>query len=166
VKAEEDLRQTRADVRLVEKENLHFTVKFIGEIPEDMIDDIDSRLGSLPLRRMEVGVRGLGAFPDARRPRVVWAGVAPRDLAEFTERGQRVIDALEGVGESDDRGYHPHTTLARVRSPRNAEALTALLREGAAREFGRTPITTLKLKSSVLGPTGPTYRDVRVYELH
>jgi 2'-5' RNA ligase len=165
MKVEEELRQTRADIKLVERENLHFTVKFLGEIPESLVVELDRRIVTLALRRMEVGVRGLGAFPDARRPRVVWAGVAPQDLAALTSQGQQVIDALDGIGESDDRGFHPHITLARVRSPRNPDALAAVLRDSAAREFGRTTITALKLKSSSLTPNGPTYRDVREYPL-
>jgi 2'-5' RNA ligase len=114
---------------------------------------------------MEIGVRGLGAFPDARRPRVVWAGVSPKDLASISSSGQRVIDVLEGVGESDARGFHPHITVARVRSPRNLEALTSVIGERAAKEFGSSTITALKLKSSSLTPNGPTYRDIKEYNL-
>ena len=165
MKVEEELKQTRADIKLVERENLHFTVKFLGEIPESMVEEIDRRIGTLRLPKMEVDVRGLGAFPDGRRPRVVWAGVAPNDLATVSGSGQKVIDALEGIGESDERGFHPHITVARVRSPRNHEALVALLRECSVKDFGRTPITALKLKSSSLTPNGPTYRDVREYPL-
>jgi 2'-5' RNA ligase len=165
IKVEDELRGTRGDVKLVEKENLHFTVKFFGEIPDSMVGEIDSKVRVLSLRRMEVGVRGLGAFPDERRPRVIWAGAAPRDLAGVTTAGQLVIDALEGIGESDERGFHPHITLARVRSPRNIEALSAAIRENSAREFGRTTITSMKLKSSRLSPSGPVYTDVREYTL-
>ena len=165
MKVEEELKQTRADIKLVERENLHFTVKFLGEIPESMVEEIDRRIGTLRLPKMEVDVRGLGAFPDGRRPRVVWAGVAPNDLATVSGSGQKVIDALEGIGESDERGFHPHITVARVRSPRNHEALVALLRECSVKDFRRTPITALKLKSSSLTPNGPTYRDVREYPL-
>lgn len=165
MRAEEELKQTRADVRLVERENLHFTVKFLGEVPESVVEEIDGRMRKLALRRMEVDVRGLGAFPDVRRPRVVWAGVSPHDMAPITSSGQRVIDALEGVGESDERGFHPHITVARVRSPRNVEALASLLRDYSAKDFGRTAITALKLKSSTLTPAGPSYRDIKEYTL-
>jgi len=165
IKVEEELKQTRADIKLVEKENLHFTVKFLGEVPDSVIDEADMRLRTLSLRRMEVGVRGLGAFPDARRPRVVWAGVAPQDIASISSSGQQVIDVLEGIGDSDDRGFHPHITVARVRSPRNLEALTSMIRDCSTREFGRSTITALKLKSSSLTPIGPTYRDVKEYIL-
>jgi RNA 2',3'-cyclic 3'-phosphodiesterase len=165
MRAEEELKQTRADVRLVERENLHFTVKFLGEIPESTVEEVDARVRALALRRMEVDVRGLGAFPDARRPRVVWAGVSPHDLASVSSIGQQVIDALEGIGESDERGFHPHITLARVRSPRNLETLAAMLRDYSNREFGRTPIAALKLKASTLTPAGPSYRDIKEYTL-
>lgn len=76
-----------------------------------------------------------------------------------------MIDALEGVGESDERGFHPHITVARVRSPRNLEALASVIRERSAKEFGSSTITALKLKSSSLTPSGPTYRDVKEYNL-
>jgi len=165
MRVEEELKQTRADVKLVERENLHFTVKFLGEIPDGMVDEVDRRIKTLALQKMEVEVRGLGAFPDTRRPRVVWAGVAPHDLASVSSSGQQVIDVLEGVGESDERGFHPHITLGRVRSPRNHEALVAVLRDCSTRDFGRTAITSLKLKSSSLTPNGPTYRDIREYNL-
>jgi 2'-5' RNA ligase len=165
MKVEEELKQTRADIKLVERENLHFTVKFLGEIPESMVEEVDKRMRTLALRRMEVGVRGLGAFPDARRPRVVWAGVSPQDLASISSSGQQVIDALEGVGESDERDFHPHITVARVRSPKNLEALASAIRESSAKEFGSSMITALKLKSSSLTPNGPTYRDIKEYNL-
>ena len=165
VRVEEELRQTRADIKLMERDNLHFTVKFLGEIPESVVDEVDRRMRGLALRRMEVGVRGLGAFPDLRRPRVVWAGVSPHDLPSVTNSGQQVIDALEGIGESDDRGFHPHITVARVRSPRNLESLAAVIRECSAKEFGRSTISALKLKSSDLTPGGPIYRDVKEYSL-
>jgi len=165
MKVEEELRQTRADIKLVGTDNLHFTVKFLGEIPENLVDEIDRRLRTIALRRMEVGVRGLGAFPDARRPRVVWAGVSPQDLASISGNGQQVIDVLEGIGEGDERGFHPHITVARVRSPRNIEALSSLIRDCSAKEFGRSTITALKLKSSSLTPNGPTYRDIKEYNL-
>jgi 2'-5' RNA ligase len=165
IKVEEELKQTRADIKLVERENLHFTVKFLGEIPESAVEEIDKRMRNLLLPRMEVGVRGLGAFPDARRPRVVWAGVTPQDLVSISSSGQQVIDALEGIGESDERGFHPHITVARVRSLRNLEALASLIRECSAKEFGSSMITALKLKSSSLTPSGPTYRDVKEYNI-
>jgi 2'-5' RNA ligase len=163
--AEEELRKTGADVKLVEVDNLHFTVKFLGDMPDSELDEVDKRVRPLALPRMEVDVRGLGAFPDDRAPRVIWAGVGYEDLDMVSKSAQTVIDALRGLGENDERAYHPHITLARVRSPTNLEALQALLGAYASKDFGRTPIMMLKLKSSTLTPRGPAYRDIKEYAL-
>ena len=165
IKVEEELKQTRADLKLVEIENLHFTVKFLGDVPDSVLEEVDAKVRKLTLQRMEVDVRGLGAFPDDRSPRVVWAGVGYEDLDMVSKSAQQVIDALIGIGEKEEREYHPHVTLARVRSPDNLEALTALLGSYSSKDFGRTPIMMLKLKSSTLTPRGPVYRDIKEYAL-
>jgi len=165
VEVEEELRGTRADLKLVEKENLHFSVKFLGEIPDALVAEIDRRVGALKISRMDVGVHGLGAFPDLRRPRVVWAGVSEKDRQAVVASATGLIKALEGVGESDDRPYHPHITLGRVRSPRNQEALVSVITENSNLDFGSSTVVALKLKSSTLTPNGPIYRDVREYPL-
>jgi len=165
MKIEEELKETQADLKLVERENLHFTVKFLGEIPESMVDEVDRKVRTLALTKMDVDVRGLGAFPNGRRPRVIWAGVGSEDFDTIFRSAKQVIDVLEGLGESEEREYHPHITLARVRSPRNLAALEVKLGADSTKDFGTTPITMLKLKSSTLTPNGPTYRDIREYAL-
>lgn len=164
-KVQEELKGTKADLKLVELENLHFTVKFLGEIPESMVEEIDRRIRTLALSKIEVDVQGLGAFPDGKHPRVVWAGVSSKDFDRISKSAQQVIDALQGIGETDERPFHPHITVARVRSARNASELRTLLGAYATKEFGRTPIATLKLKSSTLTPSGPIYADIKVYAL-
>jgi len=104
-------------------------------------------------------------FPDLQRPRVVWAGVAPEDEDGMNKLSNSVIEALDGIGRPDDHEFHAHITLARVRGPRNKEALASYVRNSRALDFGRTRIATLKLKSSVLTPSGPIYSDVREYAM-
>jgi RNA 2',3'-cyclic 3'-phosphodiesterase len=165
VRVEEELRKTGADLKPVEIENLHFTVKFLGDVPDSVIEEVEAKVRPLSLPRMEVDVRGLGAFPDEKNPRVVWAGVGYEDLDMVSKSAQQVIDALRGIGEKEERAYHPHITLARVRSPTNLEALEALIAAYASKDFGRTPIMMLKLKSSTLTPRGAAYRDIKEYPL-
>ncbi len=165
VNAQEELRETQADLAIVERQNLHFTVKFLGEIPDSQVSEIDGRLKTLSLRSADVNVRGIGAFPDPRRPRVLWAGVPEDQHGLIVPLAKAVIRALEGIGEREDRAYHPHITLARVRSGYNREILTSFLRESASREFGTTHLGMLKLKSSTLTPAGPVYKDIGEYRL-
>jgi 2'-5' RNA ligase len=156
---------TRADQKVVARDNLHFTVKFLGEVSEDTVKEVDRRLRGLTLSSFDVQVRGVGAFPDQRRPRVVWAGVARESEQAIDGAASAVIGALAGVGKPDDHEFHAHITLSRVRSPLNGGALISFLQQNAGRDFGATRVTSLRLKSSVLSPGGPTYVDVKEYVL-
>ena len=160
-----ELSATGADLKLVERQNLHFTVKFLGEISEVQAADARSRLRGLPLKGAEVEVRGAGAFPTPARPRVAWAGVARENEQLVMPIAEGVRGSLEGIGERDDRPFQAHITLARVRSGRNLRQLAELLRANSERPFGVATLSELKLKSSVLTPSGPVYNDVEVYKL-
>ena len=96
-------------------ENLHVTTKFIGELPEPRLHEMTRALASVQAAgSIEIAVKGLGWFPNQRRPRVFWAGVdggeALRTLARATE------DAVAELGVPlEKRDYSPHLTLARIR---------------------------------------------------
>ena len=160
-----ELSTTGADLKMVERENLHFTVKFLGEITPDQAQEVDARLKKLRLGRVDVEVRGVGAFPNISRPKVIWAGVPPAHEERVRPMAQETIAALEGIGERDERPFTAHVTLARVRFARGVSELTSVLRSSSDRSFGEVGLVELKLKSSVLGPRGPTYTDIGVYPL-
>lgn len=160
-----ELQETHADLKVVEKENLHYTVKFLGEITEPQAVEVDRRLKGLKLPRAAITAKGVEAFPSPVRPRVVWVGVAEGDSQKVEAVAAPVIKSLEGIGERDDRPFRAHLTVARVRSGANSEALERLLREGRDRIFGSFEIAEFRLKSSTLTPKGPIYSDVGVYSL-
>jgi 2'-5' RNA ligase len=160
-----ELEGVGADVKLVERGNLHLNLKFLGEISEAQVAEAKSRLGGLSLKGAQVEIRGAGAFPSPNRPRVVWAGVASGHEGLVTPIAQSVIEALHGIGERDDRPFRAHITLGRIRSPRNLRALTELLHDNSERPFGITTLSEVKLKSSILTPSGPIYEDIGVYRL-
>ncbi len=96
-------------------ENLHVTTKFIGEWPEPRLDEMKNTLASVPVSgAIDITIKGLGWFPNPRRPRVFWTGVeggAPlRDLAKATEQAVARLGA-----PVEERVYSPHLTLARIR---------------------------------------------------
>lgn len=160
-----ELSATGADLKTVERENLHFTVKFLGEITPGQAQEVDTRLKKLRLDRADVEVRGVGAFPNISRPNVIWAGVPPAHEERIRPIAQGAIAALEGIGERYERPFTAHATLARVKFARGISQLTTVLRSNSDRSFGEVGLVELKLKSSVLGPRGPTYTDVGVYPL-
>lgn len=162
---QEQLVATGADLKPVERENIHFTVKFLGEISQSQSAEVDIRLKELDLKGGTVEVRGVGAFPNSRQPSVIWAGVAPEHEPLVMPIAESVLGALRGYGEEDRRPFRPHATLARVRSRQEIVALADCLNTNGQRSFGTTILRSLKLKSSTLTPRGPVYSDLGEYSL-
>ncbi len=165
VQAQDELAKTGADLKLVERENLHFTMRFLGELTQAQVADADSRLKGLPPARAEVEMMGMGAFPTLARPNVIWVGVSPSDELLVAPIAAFVASSLEGIGEKDDRPFKAHITLARVKSGREVAKLSSVIRSHSDRSYGRAKLTTLKLKESRLTPKGPVYSDIGVYPL-
>src|SRR5690242_19950978 len=104
-------------------EGVHLTLKFLGET--DQVNQVIEAVGALgPFEKFSVEVKGFGFFPDARRPRVLWTGLeAPDGLKELAGRVERAVEKLGFAPER--RGFTPHLTLARFRSPRAQPVLEA-----------------------------------------
>jgi 2'-5' RNA ligase len=117
-------------------ENLHVTVKFIGEWPEARLNELNQALAAVPCRGpIDIAVRELGWFPNERNPRVFWAGIeAGPELAALAHKTEQ---ALAGIGvAAEDRAFHPHLTLARRRNPVPLDNLRKRLAEIPSRDFG------------------------------
>lgn len=117
-------------------ENLHITTKFIGEWPEPGLEEMKRTLAEIPLPSgLEIEVRGLGWFPNARHSRVFWAGIEGgqplQALAQITEQ------AVAGLGVPvEQRPYSPHLTLARIKDRVPPESLRTAVAAVEAKSFG------------------------------
>jgi 2'-5' RNA ligase len=152
------LRRVQADVSWVRAENVHVTLKFLGETEEKRLKRICPALAEVARAGapIPVGVSGIGSF-GGRIPRVVWVGVG-EGAAALVELAGCVETALARVGvPKDRRGFTAHLTLGRVRSPRNAETLIAELGEFRGEAFGTFIATHFELMESELRPTGSRY---------
>ncbi|HPG41356.1 MAG TPA: RNA 2',3'-cyclic phosphodiesterase [bacterium] len=137
---------------------IHLTLKFLGDVPEVKIKDINIAVKNTVqgLAPLAIKIAGTGAFPNLRRPRVYWVGVheATGQLAEC----QKQIDlALEKHGFAREaRAFSPHLTLGRVKS---LEAVEAISRELAHKEyeFGEYNANEIIIMKSDLRPTGAVY---------
>jgi RNA 2',3'-cyclic 3'-phosphodiesterase len=137
-------------------ENLHLTLKFLGDTPREQIDEIKKaiQLATVNVPAHEIELIGLGAFPNAARPSVVWVGIRPADhLKQIAADLDRLLEPLGFVAEA--RGFHPHLTLARVKGP--ASGLGELILEGRDVPFGKTTVAGVELYQSELTPTGSRY---------
>lgn len=147
------------DVKWVPPNNIHLTVKFLGSTPEAMIEAIRESLvavasGFAPFHLL---IKGTGAFPNEKHPRVLWVGVADSDpLRSLRDRIEAKLEALGFPREGKD--FHPHLTLGRVRSQRGLIALLKQLSLYRKAHFGEFSVDAVNLMQSELKPKGAEYR--------
>jgi 2'-5' RNA ligase len=150
------------EVRWVRPENVHLTLKFLGDVSEDLPGRVAEALG--PLRGshepFEAEPSGFGAFPSARRARILWAGIG--EGSEPLRAVAKGVEAsLEPLGfEREDRTYTPHLTLGRAR--RRPVVLEAVETPSTVPGF---TVRNVELVQSVLGGAGVTYSTLATYPL-
>ncbi len=155
------LANTGADLKLVKPQNIHLTVRFLGNIPPPMVDALHEEIKQVSFAPFEIILRGLGVFPRLSHPRVVWAGIK-KGADELVNVFAQLEPRLRGLGfKPDTKGFSPHLTIARVRSGRNKVQLVKLVRELEDYDFGAVKAECLRLKKSVLTPRGPIYTTLR-----
>ena len=158
--AQEDLRATGADLKLVETQNVHLTLWFLGEITQETLESVKQSLMGIRFSPFDLRVAGVGYFPGGRSIRVVWAGVENADGQLKHIYGQ-LRQRLPSLGfKPDRRGFSPHFTIARVRSSRGQDSLLSWIEGMQAAVFGIQRVESVKLKRSVLTPRGPIYSDL------
>jgi 2'-5' RNA ligase len=155
------LARTRAKVKWVGPENIHLTMKFLGEIEDEMPEAVkeamaDATNGAQPI---EFEVAGLGTFPLRGAPRVVWAGVS-RGADRITRVQSRLETALESLGFAKERTFTPHLTLGRVKLPKGSDDLPDRVAGAGDTRFGTCVADKLILFESTLTPQGARYRPV------
>jgi 2'-5' RNA ligase len=158
-----ELRPVAKAARWVAPESVHVTLKFIGEIPDSRLEEINAALAGLTSKPIPIGVRGVGFFPGARSPRVLWVGMVAPALQELVNE---IDGRMERLGfEREKRGFKPHITLARAKDAR----LDASLVDAAARyethEFGSFIVDRIFVFKSTLKPSGAVYEKLREFVL-
>ena len=149
--------------RWVAPESIHITLKFLGEVPDKKMDDIDASLAGLTWKPFTVTVHGVGFFPGPRSPRVFWAGMEAPTMQGLAER---LDTRMEHVGfEEEKRVFRPHVTLARARDTRMDTALVTAASEYTEHEFGSFTADRVFLVQSTLKPAGAVYKKVKEYLL-
>jgi RNA 2',3'-cyclic 3'-phosphodiesterase len=143
--------------------NLHVTTKFIGEWPEERLDELKSALASIPSRPpIAVNIHGLGFVPNPKSPRNFWCGVVAPGLAELAADIDAATAPLGIAGEK--RPYSPHLTLARIKDRLDLRPLHHRISEEAL-DFGPFEAGAFFLYRSQLKPTGSVYTKLAEFPL-
>jgi 2'-5' RNA ligase len=154
---QQKLNQQYAKMKIVEPENIHFTIRFFGDTPVAMLDQMRNCLNQIKLAPFEITIEGIGAFPNKRKPRVIWIGV--------TDNSQRVIDLKSRIDEllteigykAEKEKFTPHATIARIRNIKDPSQMFSNLDELANELVGNMIVKSVSMKRSILTPSGPIY---------
>jgi 2'-5' RNA ligase len=153
------LRAIIPDAGWVAEDRLHLTLKFLDDQPETLVPALIDTMGRIATRHWPVPVRlrGVGAFPNLRRPRVVWVGIEPTPKLELLQHDIEAGCAELGV-EVDGKPFRPHLTIGRLRGTEDGNAVRELARTARAIGFrADAVVSSIELVHSTLTPSGPRY---------
>lgn len=151
------LKSIGGDLKPVERENIHLTLKFLGNVTPAKLGEVKKALSSLRFQPFQLEIKGAGAFPSLNRMNVIWVGIG-EGWTQVQQIFEQTETLLHGQGFSrETRPFSPHITIARVRSSRKKAETGAFLGHLADESLGTFNAQHVRLKQSVLSPSGPAY---------
>ncbi|MFC1454544.1 RNA 2',3'-cyclic phosphodiesterase [Candidatus Undinarchaeota archaeon] len=151
--------------KIVQKENFHLTLKFLGEIDENQLEAIKTLLENFSKThsKFQATLNSVGAFPNEGHVKVLWVGLAPQE--EYEKMAQELDQSIHDIGFKKEKSYTPHVTFSRVKYVDDKEKIKAFLQKHKNEDFGEVQIDRIILMKSELTPEGPTYTEISSYPL-
>lgn len=150
--------KSETDVKWETADKFHITLKFLGETKDELLPAINDILGTIgtKFQQFQIEYNDIGCFPNWKQPRVIWVGA--NETTGTLLKIKRFLDIeLEKLGfEIEDRKFHPHITLGRVKSQRNIKNLTVIM-ESLKFKSEVTTCREILLMRSILKPSGSEY---------
>src|SRR6267143_6376720 len=145
------------DLKPVERENIHITLKFLGNVSTPRLAEVKSSLKQLGVPAFTAEIKGAGAFPNLKHMNVIWVGVN-KGWTQVEQIYEQVEKLLSGLGfRRENRPFSPHITIARVRSGRKRDEVASFLQRLTEESFGTITVDKIRLKQSILSSSGPKY---------
>jgi len=158
-----ELRGVSNTIRWVSTDSAHLTLKFLGEITEPSVEEVRQVMANVTWKPFHISVKGVGFFPGALSPRVLWAGMHAPTLEALAER---IDSKMETFGfEKERRKYRPHITLARAKRGALDSSFVTAASQFEETEFGSFLVDRCSLYRSDLQSTGHVYTKLREYLL-
>jgi 2'-5' RNA ligase len=153
----DEFAQLRCEVRWVRVEGVHVTLKFLGWVEPPRLEQVRATLAAAVAGQLalQVRARGLGAFPNLRRPRVLWVGLEGEGLAELATCVEEAMSRLDF--EPERRGFTPHVTLGRVNGMQGWSRVEELFKAHLSDDFGECIVDAVTMYRSTLHPDGAVY---------
>ena len=154
-----------ADVKIIMGKNIHFTLKFLGDINPDNLDAIKERLQRIKHERFSAEFKGLGVFPSNQRVSIIWIGIDKDSEQSIRNLSNQINESLSGFDFREKKSFIPHLTIVRVKSEKNRDLLLRVIDEHSDHIFGKDSFSEFNLKKSILTPKGPIYTDLCSFKL-
>lgn len=149
------------NIRWTKSENIHFTLAFLGDTPEEKLQIIKDKLQIIAneYNPFWIRLRGLGVFPDINRPRILWIGSQAETLEKIGHLLQTELKRA-GFRIDDHKPFKAHLTIARIKfsDQKFKEKLSALREKYKEKEFGQFQAKSIEMMESTLSPAGPIYK--------
>jgi len=152
-------------LKLVEKENLHLTLYFLGEVEKEKVNMLYCNLKNLSdISSFTLSLKGIGSFPSISYPRVIWVGVE-EGKEEVYLLHSKINECLTSIGFKSEKSYHPHVTLARLKILREKKRWTEVVEKYASTHVGEFKVSEWVLMESKLTKKGPKYSVLHNFKL-
>jgi 2'-5' RNA ligase len=145
-------------LKKVEKQNLHFTLTYIGDVDETLLERIKTNFSEIKFTSFEFNYGNIGGFPNSNRARIVWLGVDEDGHKNISKLWQLVSEKLANFAKKDNDPFIPHITLFRLRN--GSINLDTLISNHTSATGISDRIDHLTVKQSTLTPLGPRYTDI------
>lgn len=155
------LKNTGARLKPVKIDQVHLTLKFLGNTEEDVVPRIGEIMNEAVkgIEPFEIGFRGTGAFPSLKYIKVVWIGLT--NTGPLATMSRFLDSEMATLGfKKEGREFSPHVTVGRLKGSQGKEEIQAILSKTKDAAFGEQKVDRLRLKKSVLEKTGPIYSTV------
>ncbi|HUI67171.1 MAG TPA: RNA 2',3'-cyclic phosphodiesterase [Nitrospirota bacterium] len=161
-KVQDELKRSGADAGWTRPEGIHLTLKFLGEVPEAMIEEIKSALvqAAEATGRFRLKIAGAGAFPNPKKPRVVWLGVSG-DIDRLSALQGSVEKLMGAIGfDREERAFSPHLTLARIKYLRPRFSWQKAIDSIKDIKLAEFEVDHVSLMKSDIKPSGAVYTEI------
>ena len=162
---QKEFKKTNANVKYVPEENMHFTLKFFGNIDEEMVDDIALAVEKVikNYSSFDLNIKNCGCFPNKKVIKVLWLGL---EEGSPIKNLQKDLDKeFKKLGFKKEKNFISHLTIGRVKSPKNKKEIRETIEKLEKIEIGQMSVSKICLKKSTLTPQGPIYENIKVFDL-
>ena len=159
VELQNKIESNEVKIKYVKKEGMHLTLKFLGEVQQEKVDEIKRELGKIKFKPFSLNLDSIRVFSNEKYIRVIWVGLKPED---DINKLQKEIDDILNKWFKKEKDFKAHLTLARVKYVENKEIFMQELKKIKV-ESKKIEIKNFKLINSKLGREGPVYEDLGVF---